>query len=123
MRIVFVFFSLVFATAVFAQTPDTTAKCPCDYPTLVFKTGPSLNNDMKSMLSSVAAKLKGFPFCNIIFVGYPGTSKHEMALCQVRLANIKRYFTETAGISSDRIVTNSELGRGDKNSIDIKCDQ
>jgi opacity protein-like surface antigen len=95
--------------------------CPTDYPSLTFKgTGAALTTDIKSMLSSVAAKLKANPTCNININGYPEASKAAQAVCQKRIDAIKMYLVETEGISADRISTNCEVGGGDKNTIDIK---
>jgi hypothetical protein len=107
--------------------PEPVVKCPCDYPTLIYKSGTiSLSNDNRNMLATVAAKLKANPTCNIIINGYPETSKASQANCQKRLEAIKIYLIEKEGISADRITTNCVLPVdgtpvGDKNSIDIKC--
>jgi outer membrane protein OmpA-like peptidoglycan-associated protein len=72
------------------------------------------------MLSSVAAKLKANPTCNININGYPEASKAAQAACQKRIDAIRMYLVGTEGISADRISTNCEVGGGDKNTIDIK---
>lgn len=96
--------------------------CPCDYPTLIYKGNTSgLSNDNKAMLATVAAKMKSHPTCTINIFGYPETSKASQANCQKRLETIKIYLIEREGISADRITTNCEVGAGDKNSVDVKC--
>ena len=96
--------------------------CPCDYPTLIYKgTASALSNDNKAMLATVAAKLKANPNCLISIYGYPEASKASQANCQKRLETIKIYLIEKEGISADRVTTNCEVGKGDKNSIDVKC--
>ena len=98
------------------------AVCPCDYPTLIYKGNTSgLSNDNRNMLATVSAKLKANPNCMITINGYPETSKASQANCQKRLETIKIYLIEKEGISADRITTNCEVGAGDKNSVDIKC--
>ncbi len=98
------------------------AVCPCDYPTLIYKGNTSgLSNDNRNMLATVAAKLKANPNCMITINGYPETSKASQANCQKRLETIKIYLIEKENISADRINTNCEVGAGDKNSVDIKC--
>ena len=98
------------------------AVCPCDYPTLIYKGNTSgLSNDNRAMLATVAAKLKANPNCMITVNGYPETSKASQANCQKRLETIKIYLIEKEGISADRITTNCEVGAGDKNSVDVKC--
>jgi hypothetical protein len=99
---------------------DNTKACPCDYPSLALK-GDGLTADNKAMLATVAAKMKEHPDCNITITSYPETSKQSQATCQRRLENIKKYMVEKEGISADRITTNCEVGGGDKNTVDIKC--
>ncbi len=96
--------------------------CPCDYPSLTFK-GNSLvlSGDNKAMLATVASKLKANPNCMITIHGYPETSKASQANCQKRLDIIKIYLIEKEGISADRITANCEVGGGDKNTVDVKC--
>jgi hypothetical protein len=98
------------------------AACPCDYPSLLYKGNIStLSNDNKAMLATVASKLKANPTCMISIFGYPEASKASQANCQKRLDAIKIYLVEKEGISADRITTSCEVGGGDKNSVDIKC--
>lgn len=102
---------------------DPVVKCPCDYPTLIYKGNTTgLSNDNRNMLKTVAEKLKANPNCTITINGYPETSKASQAACQKRLETIKIYLIEKEGISADRVVTSCEgIGAGDKNSVDIKC--
>lgn len=98
------------------------ATCPCDYPTLIYKGNTSgLSNDNKDMLATVAAKMKANPTCNISIYGYPEASKASQANCQKRLETIKIYLIEKLNISADRVSTTCEVGGGDKNSVDVKC--
>lgn len=99
-----------------------TPPCPCDYPSLSFKGNTTaLNADNKAMLATVAAKLKANPTCMVTLNGYPETSKASQANCQKRLDAAKMYLVEKEGISADRITTNCEVGGGDKNTVDVKC--
>ena len=105
-----------------AANKEKEQNCPCDYPSLSFK-GNSivLSGDNKAMLATVASKLKANPNCMITINGYPETSKASQANCQKRLDAVKIYLIEKEGISADRITTNCEVGGGDKNTIDVKC--
>ncbi|MEO7265636.1 MAG: hypothetical protein ABIW38_12015 [Ferruginibacter sp.] len=94
--------------------------CPCDYPSLSFK-GNMLSSDARAMLATVASKLKANPTCSINITGYPEASKASQAVCQRRLDAIRMQLVEKEGISADRINTNCEIGGGDKNTVDIKC--
>jgi OmpA-OmpF porin, OOP family len=99
-----------------------TASCPCDYPSLTYKgNATAVANDNKALLATVAAKLKANPTCTISIFGYPEASKASQANCQKRLEAIKIYLIEKEGISADRITTSCEVGGGDKNTIDVKC--
>lgn len=92
-----------------------------DLPSLSYKGNSTMMSaDNKSMLASVAAKLKESGTCNITITGYPATSKASQSLCGKRTEAIKQYLMEKEGISSDRIMTNCEIGGGDANTIDIK---
>ncbi len=91
-----------------------------EYPSLSFRSGSALSADAKAMLTTVAAKLKESPTCNITITGYPETSKASQANCIKRMDAVKNYLVEKEGISADRITTNCEIGGGDKNTVDIK---
>ena len=98
-----------------------TPPCPTDYPSLSYKGNTTaVSADGKSMLATVAAKLKASPNCSITVTGYPETNKASQAACQKRLEAIKTYLVEKEGIIADRITTNCEIGGGDKNTVDIK---
>ena len=102
--------------------PPPVVTCPCDYPSLMFKgNSTALSTDNKAMLATVASKLKANPTCMITINGYPEASKASQANCQKRLETIKIHLIEKEGISADRITTNCEVGGGDKNTIDVKC--
>ena len=106
-----------------SKVPAAVVKtCPCDYPSLSLK-GDILTADNKAMLATVAAKMKEHPDCNITITSYPETSKQSPASCQRRLETIKKYLVEKEGISADRLTINCEVGAGDKNTVDIKCNQ
>lgn len=96
--------------------------CPSDFPSLNFSGRANrLSSDIKATLATVATKLKSSPGCNITIKGYPETSKSSQASCQRRVDLIKNYLIEREGISSDRIITNCEVGGGEKNTIDIQA--
>ena len=89
-----------------------------DLPSLAFKTNSAkLSGDAKALLSAIANKLKDHPGANIKVQAYPTTSRPYIS--HQRVTNIMKYLTEIEGISSDRITTNSEVGGGDVNIVDI----
>ncbi len=103
--------------------PPAAAVCPCDYPSLSFANNSSvISAATRAMLTNVAAKMKANPSCNVTIVGYPEASKASQATCQKRVESVKKYLIEKEGISADRISTNCEIGGGDKNTVDVKCD-
>lgn len=103
-------------------TAADASACPCDYPSLSFSgNATTLSANARTMLATVAAKMKDNPTCNITLTGYPETSKASQANCQRRLDAAKKYLVETEGISADRISTSCEIGGGDRNTVDVKC--
>ena len=97
-------------------------ECPCDYPSVSFSAGSTgLSKDAKALLDAVASKMKANPTCNINVTGYPEASKASQSNCQKRVNAVKMYLVEKQGISSDRIMSNCEVGGGDKNIVDVKC--
>src|SRR5690606_13059952 len=103
-------------------TAADASACPCDYPSLTFSgNATTLSANARTMLATVAAKMKDNPTCNITLTGYPETSKASQANCQRRLDAAKKYLVETEGISADRISTSCEIGGGDRNTVDVKC--
>jgi hypothetical protein len=93
-----------------------------DLPEISFRSNSGgLSTDAKSMLATVASKLKGNPFCSIIVSGYPAASKAGQALCNKRVSVIKTYLLEKEGISADRINLDCEIGGGDPNIVDLKA--
>lgn len=94
-----------------------------DLPSITFRNRSiSISSDAKTMLATVASKLKNSATCNITVTGYPAASKASQALCNKRVNAIKAYLTEKEGISADRITVNCEVGGGEANTVDIKAD-
>lgn len=93
-----------------------------DLPSLSFKgNGMTLSADTKSILATVASKLKESPNCGITITGYPAASKASQAVCNKRTDAVKMFLMNNEGISSDRISVNCQTGGGDANTIDIKA--
>jgi hypothetical protein len=105
-----------------AAAAATAVTCPCDYPSVTFKgSALGLSASSKELLASVAGKMKANPTCNITLNGYPEASKAAQASCMKRVNAIKSHLIEKEGISADRISIFCEIGAGDKNTVDIKC--
>lgn len=104
------------------MTAAPASTCPCDYPSITFGGNSStLSTTAKTMLQAVSATLKANPDCKITLTGYPEASKTSQALCQKRLEATQKHLVETLGISADRINISCEIGGGDKNTVDVKC--
>jgi outer membrane protein OmpA-like peptidoglycan-associated protein/opacity protein-like surface antigen len=104
------------------KAAEPTATCTLtDMPSLSFKGSmATLNADAKSILASVAGKLKESPLCTITITGYPAASKASQAVCNKRTEAIRTYLMSNEGISADRLSVNCEVGGGDANTIDLK---
>ena len=113
-----------------SQPIEPTA-CVCDYPSLTFdNNATTLNMENKSMLATIAAKMKERPNCNITLVGISSASKSSKALCEKRLNAAKDYLQITGGIAPGRVSVNCEVKIDVKdskelkklqNNVDIKC--
>ena len=92
-----------------------------DLPSLSFKgNAATLSADAKSILASVAGRLKDNPLCSITITGYPAASKASQAVCNKRTEAIRMYLMNNEGISADRLSVSCEVGGGDANTIDLK---
>jgi len=95
--------------------------CNLNLPSISFRGNRStLTNDAKAMLASVASQMKNSANCSIVVTGYPAATKASQSMCNRRTEMIKKYLTETEGISADRIDVSCEVGGGDVNTVDLK---
>lgn len=95
--------------------------CNLNLPSISFRGSRStLTNDAKAMLASVASQMKNSANCSIVVTGYPAATKASQSMCNRRTQMIKKYLTETEGISADRIDVSCEVGGGDVNTVDLK---
>ncbi len=93
-----------------------------ELPSITFKANSAvLSPDARALLETVAAKLKQSTNCVISLTIYPDLSKKAQQLSIKRLSEIQNYFIQKLDISADRITTNSALGGGDPNTVDIKA--
>ena len=90
-----------------------------DLPSIPFKGKIiQLSADAKSILSSLADKLKANPTRRIVLIGY-AENKGSQTLSQQRISAISKYLL-TEGILEKRIAFNVGLEGGDPNTIDIR---
>lgn len=89
-------------------------------PSITFKGNASgLTKDHKTLLATIASKMKSNPDCMITITGHPSTNKQVQARCNTRVDAIKKQLVEKEGISADRIITSCEAGDEGNNTIDI----
>lgn len=102
------------------QAPDSS---PCgNFRSLVFKEKSKLlSNENKTILKTVASKLKENAETNLTLTGNVGSTKLGQQLCYDRLKVIKIYLNETLGITSDRIIMDCGDAGGEINTIDMIC--
>jgi outer membrane protein OmpA-like peptidoglycan-associated protein len=82
-----------------------------------------LNNDQKSILAGIAARLRNSPNCRITIVGYCTESKAKQSSGAARAENIQKYFVESEGISADRITLLLAQEGGDCGTVDVRGEQ
>ncbi len=94
-----------------------------DLPSISFKgNSTSLTADAKSMLATVASKIKSNANCRISIIGYASTNKQQQSRCRQRVEAIEKYLRETQGVTSDRMTVNCEIGTGgDANTVDLRA--
>ena len=119
---------------------DGVGKCPCPegcvgvappndcaatlgaLPSVTF-TGSSatLNNDARSLLTSVAARLRNNPECKIVVTSYCASSKAEQQRSWERVNAVINHMVEREGISADRFFFNYGQEGGDCNTVDLRA--
>lgn|GEM_PF-2384292 len=89
-------------------------------PSVNFKTHSTLlSKDTKTLLDSIAGKLKDNPELKLTVTAYPAPNDPKQRVSDKRLLTITEYLSEQSGISTDRIVTEKKPGEGDGNTIDF----
>lgn len=119
---------------------DGVGKCPCPegcaaavdsnacatnlgaLPSIQFRGNSAvLNADAKSLLASVAARMRNNPECRVAVIGYCASSKPEQQRSWDRVNTIINYLVENEGISSERLVFNYGQEGGDCNTVDMRA--
>ena len=81
----------------------------------------ALTNDARSMLASVAARLRNNPECRVVVTGYCASSKSEQQRSWDRVNAVINYLVEREGISADRLFFNYGQEGGDCNTVDLRA--
>jgi outer membrane protein OmpA-like peptidoglycan-associated protein len=92
-------------------------------PSITFSsnTSVSLSADARSMLTSVAGRLRNSPNCRIVVTGYCASSKSEQQRSWDRVNVVINHLVEKEGISADRLIFNYGQEGGDCNTIDLRA--
>jgi outer membrane protein OmpA-like peptidoglycan-associated protein len=91
-------------------------------PSVAFKSGSNkLDDDAKTVLSSVASRLRNNPGCKIVVIGYCASNKKEQQLSWDHVNAIINYMVDKEGISVDRFIFNYGQDGGDCNTVDLRA--
>jgi OmpA-OmpF porin, OOP family len=90
-------------------------------PSITF-TGKSvtLSNDAKSLLASIASRMRNNPECKVVIVGYCNSTKQEQQLSWDRVNAVENYLVEKEGISNDRFIFQYGQEGGDCGTVDLR---
>lgn len=80
-----------------------------------------LSDDAKAVLSTVAAKLRNNPGCNVVVIGYCSSNKKEQQLSWDHVNAVINYMVEKEGLSADRFIFNYGQEGGDCNTVDLRA--
>lgn len=81
----------------------------------------SLSDDAKSLLASVAARMRNNPECRVVVIGYCASSKAEQQRSWDRVNAVINYLVEREGISGDRFIWQIGQEGGDCNTVDLRA--
>ena len=80
----------------------------------------TVSNDAKSLLASVASRMRNNPECKVVVVGYCASSKQQQQRSWDRVNAVINYLVEKEGISSDRFIFQYGQEGGDCNTVDLR---
>ena len=118
---------------------DGVGKCPCPegcatkdssdcvtllgaLPSVTFSgNSATLSNDAKSLLSSVAARLRNNPTCRVVVIGYCASSKAEQQRSWDRVNAVINHLVSAEGISADRFIFQYGQEGGACNTVDLRA--
>jgi len=80
-----------------------------------------LSDDAKAVLSTVAAKLRNSPGCNVVVIGYCSSNKKEQQLSWDHVNAVINYMVDKEGLSADRFIFNYGQEGGDCNTVDLRA--
>jgi outer membrane protein OmpA-like peptidoglycan-associated protein len=80
----------------------------------------ALSSDAKAVLATVAARMRNYPECKVVVMGYCSSNKREQQLSWDHVNAVITYLVESEGISSDRLIFNYGNEGGDCNTVDLR---
>jgi outer membrane protein OmpA-like peptidoglycan-associated protein len=81
----------------------------------------SLSSDARSMLASVASRMRNNPECRVVVIGYCASNKSQQQRSWDRVNAVINYLVEKEGVSGDRFIFNYGQEGGDCNTVDIRA--
>jgi outer membrane protein OmpA-like peptidoglycan-associated protein len=82
---------------------------------------PAVTTDARSMLASVAARLRNSPGCRVVVIGYCQSTKAEQQRSWDRVNAVINYMVEKEGLSADRFIFQYGQTGGDCNTVDLRA--
>jgi outer membrane protein OmpA-like peptidoglycan-associated protein len=81
----------------------------------------AITSDARSMLASVAARMRNNPECRVVVVGYCSSTKTEQQRSWDRVNAVINYLVEREGVSADRFIFSHAQEGGDCNTVDLRA--
>ncbi|MFN2457931.1 MAG: OmpA family protein [Chitinophagaceae bacterium] len=81
----------------------------------------AITADARSMLASVAARMRNNPECRVAVVGYCSSTKTEQQRSWDRVNAVINYLVEREGVSADRFIFLHAQEGGDCNTVDLRA--
>ncbi|MBK8300495.1 MAG: OmpA family protein [Chitinophagaceae bacterium] len=104
-----------------APPEKTCAELMGSLPSVAFKASSNkLDDDAKSALATVAARLRNNPGCKVVVIGYCNSTKKEQQLSWDHVNAVINYMVDKEGISADRFFFNYGKEGGDCNTVDLR---
>lgn len=107
------------------KAPEVTSSCATmigSLPSIAFKgSSPTLDNNAKSALATVATRLRNNPGCKVVVTGYCASNKKEQQGSWDKVNAVINYMVDKEGISADRFIFNYGQEGGDCNTVDMRA--
>ncbi|MEI6947854.1 OmpA family protein [Paraflavisolibacter sp. H34] len=81
----------------------------------------TLSSDNRSLLASIASRMRNNPECKVVVIGYCASSKSEQQRSWDRVNSVINYLVEKEGVSADRFIFQYGQEGGDCNTVDLRA--